>query len=68
MAIDPKNASKWVAPTESRRERAAYYFQAILPNQREWYSDRAGKQKRRHLFFAISVIVLGAAISCLQAI
>ena len=71
MAIDPKNAAdkpKWVAPIESRRVRADYYFQTILQNQREWYSEKAGAQKKRHLFFAIAVIVLGAAISCLQVI
>jgi Protein of unknown function (DUF4231) len=71
MAIDPKNASdkpKWVAPIESRRERADYYFQTILANQRDWYTTKAGIQKRRHLFFAISVIVFGALISCLQAV
>jgi hypothetical protein len=71
MAIDPTNVSnkpKWVTPIESRIERADYYFQTILQNQHEWYSEKAGAQKRRHLFFAISVIVLGGAISCLQVI
>jgi Protein of unknown function (DUF4231) len=58
----------WIAPIESRRERADYYFQTVLENQRDWYSKKAGTQKCRHLFFAISVIVLGALISCLQAI
>ncbi len=60
--------NKWLAPIENRRERADYYFKVVLENQREWYSDKAGGQKRRHLFFAISVIILGAAISCLQVV
>ncbi|MFA5922662.1 MAG: DUF4231 domain-containing protein [Methylococcaceae bacterium] len=60
--------SKWVAPIENRKERADYYFQTVLENQREWYSAKSGTQKKRHLFFAISVIVLGALISCLQVL
>jgi hypothetical protein len=59
---------EWIAPIESRKARADFYFQTILENQREWYSAKAGMQKKRHLFFAISVIVLGALISCLQVI
>ena len=71
MSIEPMQTTdkpKWVAPIESRRERADYYFQTILANQRDWYTIKAGIQKRRHLFFAISVIVFGALISCLQAV
>jgi len=56
----------WVSPIESRKERADYYFQTILKGQWEWYSEKAGIQKRRHLFFAITVIVLGAVITVLQ--
>ena len=59
--------SEWSAPIENRKEKADYYFQVVLENQREWYSAKAGAQKERHLFLAISVIVLGALISCLQA-
>jgi len=71
MSTETKQSSdqpKWIAPIESRRERADYYFQTVLENQRDWYSAKAMTQKWRHLFFAISVIVLGALISCLQAI
>jgi hypothetical protein len=59
--------SEWTAPIENRQEKADYYFKVVLKNQREWYSEKSGKQKERHLFLAISVIVLGALISCLQA-
>jgi heat shock protein HspQ len=71
MSIEPKLTSdkaKWIAPIESRKEKADYYYQTVLENQRDWYSAKAGTQKGRHLFFAVSVIVLGAVISCLQAI
>ncbi|MDD5579913.1 MAG: DUF4231 domain-containing protein [Methylobacter sp.] len=71
MSTEPtqtKDKPGWAAPIESRRERADYYFQTVLENQRDWYSEKAGTQKRRHLFFAISVIVLGTLISCLQVI
>jgi Protein of unknown function (DUF4231) len=60
--------SQWVAPIESRMTKADYYYQTILKNQREWYSKKAGRQKKWHLFYAITVIFLGAAISCLQVI
>ena len=60
--------SKWITPIENRKERADYYFQTVLENQRDWYSAKAGTQKGRHLFLAISVIVLGALISCLQVL
>jgi hypothetical protein len=56
----------WAAPIESRKERADYYFQTVLENQGEWYSKKAGTQKGRHLFFAISVVVVGVLISFLQ--
>lgn len=61
---DSKN--KWLITLESRRERADHYFEVILENQRKWYSDKASSKKRWHLFFAITVILLGAIISCLQ--
>jgi hypothetical protein len=55
-------------PVEQRRERAEYYFNEILEGQEEWYSKGAGSKKRWHLGLALSVIVLGAAISCLQTL
>jgi hypothetical protein len=58
----------WVAAIENRMSRADYYFQTVLKNQREWYSKKAGRQKNWHFFFAIMVILLGTAISCLQVI
>ena len=64
----PVPTSEWAAPIESRKQRADYYFQTVLENQGEWYSNKAGTQKRGHLFFAISVVVLGALISLLQVI
>jgi hypothetical protein len=60
--------SQWVAPIESRMAKADYYYQTILKNQREWYSKKAGRQKTWHLFYAITVIILGSVISCLQVI
>ena len=71
MPIEPTKTNAkpgWAAPIESRKERADYYFQTVLENQLEWYSRKAGTQKGRHLFFAISVIVLGTLISFLQVI
>jgi len=59
---------EWIAAIESRKQRADYYFQAILEEQREWYSKKASSKKKLHYGFAISVIVLGTLISCLQAI
>ncbi len=59
---------EWNDPIKSRIIRADYYFNTVLENQRDWYSTKAGVHKRRHIFFAIVVIVLGAAISCLQVI
>ncbi len=58
----------WIVPIESRMGRADYFFQTVLKNQNEWYSTKAGKQKKWHLFLAISIIVLGATISCLQVV
>jgi len=71
MSTEPTVTSvkfKWIALIENRKERADYYLQTVLENQREWYSAKSGTQKGRHLFFAISVIVLGALISCLQVL
>lgn len=60
--------STWINPIESRMQRADYYFDTLLKGQPGWYSKSADKQKRRHLFFAIAVIVLGAVISLLQVV
>jgi len=65
---NPPATAQWTAPIEHRRERADYYFQNILEGQRDWYSNKAGRQKYLHLGFAIAVIVLGALISCLQVV
>jgi len=59
---------EWVAAIESRRERADYYFQSILEDQRGWYQSKASSKKKLHFSFAISVVVLGTLISCLQAV
>jgi hypothetical protein len=67
-AIETKVKTNWIAPIESRKERADFFFQNVLENQSQWYCTKAGIQKSRHLFFAISVIVLGALISCLQVL
>lgn len=56
----------WMRPIESRREKAEYYFETVLSGQLAWYSEKAGQQKSRYLFFAIAVIILGALISVLQ--
>jgi hypothetical protein len=56
----------WMQVIESRKERAAYYFESVLEDQRNWYESKAGQYKYRHLFFAIAVIVTGALISVLQ--
>ena len=58
----------WMSLMETRQEYADYYFRTVLDGQREWYSHGARKQKGRYLAFAISVIVLGALISLLQAL
>jgi len=71
MSADTTETSvktNWMMPIENRKERADFFFQNVLDNQCEWYSTKAGIQKKRHLFFAISVIVLGALISCLQVL
>jgi Protein of unknown function (DUF4231) len=60
--------TQWIAPIESRMAKADYYYQTILKGQREWYSKKAGRQKSWHLFYAITVIALGAVISCLQVL
>lgn len=56
----------WMLPIETRKQRAKYYFDTVLSDQQQWYSEKAGQQKSRYLFFAIAVIVLGAVISVLQ--
>ena len=56
----------WMLPIESRKQRAEFYFNTVLSGQQQWYSEKSGQQKFRHLFFAIAVIVLGALISVLQ--
>ncbi|MGR9086006.1 MAG: DUF4231 domain-containing protein [Gammaproteobacteria bacterium] len=58
----------WMQLIENRKARADYYFDHVLSGQRQWYSDKAGRQKFKHLSFAISVIVLGALISLLQIV
>lgn len=58
----------WMQSIENRKERADYYFDSVLNCQLEWYSEKAGQQKFRHLCFALSVIVLGALISLLQIV
>jgi hypothetical protein len=65
LLIDKTN---WIADIEGRMARADYYFKNVLKDQREWYSKKAGRQKSWHLFFAITVIFIGAVISCLQVI
>jgi hypothetical protein len=60
------SSPSWRQPIEARKQRAEYYFNFVLDNQQRWYSDKAGGQKFRYLFFAIIVIVLGALISILQ--
>lgn len=65
---ESQTSAPWLQSIESRREKADYYFDNILAGQRQWYSDKAGQQKLRHLWFAIAVIVLGALVSLLQVI
>lgn len=64
--VESKPSPLWMQPIENRKERAEYYFNSVLAGQQHWYSEKAGQQKFRHLFFAIAVIVLGALISVLQ--
>lgn len=59
---------EWIAPIESRKQRADYYFQTILEDQRGWYEKKASCKKQLHYGFAISVVIFGAVISCLQAV
>jgi len=56
----------WLQVIEKRKERAAYYFESVLEDQRSWYESKAGQYKFRHLLFAIAVIVTGALISVIQ--
>lgn len=58
----------WMSPIEMRKQRADYYFETVLDGQAEWYSDSAATQKCRYYAFAITVIILGALISVLQAV
>lgn len=60
------DAADWKTFIEHRQEKAEYYDEAVLQGQRAWYSQKAGIQKKRHQFFAITVIVLGALITLLQ--
>ncbi|MEN8259405.1 MAG: DUF4231 domain-containing protein [Pseudomonadota bacterium] len=64
----PTAKPAWMSPIETRKERADYYFDTVLDEQAEWYSDSAGTQKHRYFGLAITVIVLGALISVLQAV
>ncbi len=71
MVTEPERTQstpKWLSPIESRKEKVDYYFETVLDSQRDWYSAKASEQKQLHLLFAMSVIVLGAVISCLQVI
>ncbi|MGR8979117.1 MAG: DUF4231 domain-containing protein [Gammaproteobacteria bacterium] len=63
---ESNSSPSWMQPIESRREKANYYFNAVLSGQQCWYSEKAGQQKSRYLFLAIAVIILGALISVLQ--
>lgn len=65
---NPTAIPGWATPIENRKRRADFYFQNILENQGDWYSDKAEGQKRLHLGFAIAVIVLGALVTCLQTL
>jgi hypothetical protein len=58
--------SPWMSVIENRKERAAYYFESILEDQRSWYESKAGQYKYKHLFFSIAVIVTGALVSVIQ--
>jgi hypothetical protein len=69
MTIQTKedhSSMPWMQLIESRKERAAYYFESVLEDQRNWYEAKAGQYKYKHLFFAIAVIVTGALISVIQ--
>ncbi|MGR8941795.1 MAG: DUF4231 domain-containing protein, partial [Gammaproteobacteria bacterium] len=63
---DENALTSWMQVIEKRKERAAYYFESVLEDQRNWYESKAGLHKFRHLFFAIAVIVTGALISVIQ--
>lgn len=63
---EARPVSSWKSVIESRKERAAYYFENILEDQRSWYESKAGQYKYKHLFFAMAVIVTGALISVIQ--
>ena len=41
MPVEPANSTvkpEWMTLIESRKQRADYFFQTVLENQREWYS------------------------------
>jgi hypothetical protein len=66
-AITTPNAA-WINPIESRKQRADYYFQTILAGQQDWYSKNATRKKKLHYGLAVAVVMLGALVSCLQAL
>jgi hypothetical protein len=68
QANTPTTLAECTALIESRKERAEYYFQNILEGQSDWYSNKAAENKKKHVYFAISVIVLGAVVSLLQVL
>jgi len=69
MSTDSNSVKpRWISAIEGRKHRADYYFETVLENQRDWYSKKAGRNKKLHYGFTILVIVLGTLISCLQAV
>jgi len=45
MPAEHHNATgAWMAPMETRKARAEYYFQTVLAGQREWYSKNASQR------------------------
>lgn len=66
QTVESNSPSPWLRTLEGRKQKATYYFDSVLEDQRNWYENKAGLHKRRHLFFAIAVIVTGALISVLQ--
>ncbi|MCX7109018.1 MAG: hypothetical protein NTX45_02585 [Proteobacteria bacterium] len=59
---------EWIAQTETRKERADYYFQKTLQGQGEWYDKMAGINKTKHQYFAFLVIILGTLVSFMQVL
>ena len=66
QTVATNSLTPWNQIIEKRKEKAAYYFESVLEDQRRWYESKAGEHKSRHLFFAIAVIVTGALISVIQ--